>query len=207
MSEKQTVKKMVDEMEEPRTDLPPDPGAATETEPGKDVARDLQGRTFDPRLHEVELNGTPRVTPRGNLRLKRGMAKIKSTIGTPAGDIPTGVEGVLPEQAYQATGIATAQIIFVSAQAVGGAEWKPSKEEQDYMAYAWANYYQVKGIKDLPPGVIVATAILSYAGPRFAKPVTQKKTQRAVAWMKDKIRKWRGIREPEPEVEVAADAS
>ena len=207
MTEKQTVKKMVDEMEEPRTDIPPDPGAATGAEPGKDVPRDLQGRTFDPRLHEVELDGKPRVTGRGNLRLKRGMAKIKSTIGAPTGEIPVGVEGALPEQAYQATGIATAQIIFVSAQAIGGTEWKPSKEEQDYMAYAWANYYQVKGIKDLPPGVIVVTALLSYAGPRFAKPVTQKKTQRAVAWIKQKIKIWRGIREPEPEKEVAADAS
>ena len=104
------------------------------------------------------------------------------------GGIPFGGEVIMskatPEQSYAACGTTTAQMTFMLGMVVGGEEWKPSHDESVYMATAWTDYFRAKGIKDLPPGVVVATALISYAGPRLFKPNTQTRIKMAGAKLK-----------------------
>jgi len=116
-----------------------------------------------------------------------------------------------PEQAAIACGVTTAEMIFMIGQAVGGDEWKPTDQERQYMVYAWGRYYEMKNITDLPPGVILATAIGMYMAPRLTKPKTQARLIAAYlkvrGWVRKVLGKGKPVEptahkvEPEPEAE------
>lgn len=194
-----TVNKMSDEMEDPRDDLPPQStGEAPEqaTEP-----TDVDGRSFNPDIHEYDMidgQRKPRITTRGNLRKKRGLAKVKSKIGgiEDAKTAPESIQAPPPMEVYQASGQAVAETIFVLCKAIGGPDWEPTDEERLIQSDAWAYYMSVKQV-DVSPGLVVATSFIAYAGPRFGKPQTKKRLSHIGGRIKKKWRDMRGIRDVE----------
>lgn len=141
---------------------------------------DERGDTFDKEVHEMGEDGAPRKTKKGFFHKKRG-GLGKSTIA----QVDTSSEDL----SYQACGSSTAEIIFILGQSLGGGDWQPTQDERSYMTSAWGEYFKAKGVKDLPPGLIVATAMVSYAMPRFALPETKSRLQRAGHWLKMKLSK------------------
>ena len=72
---------------------------------------------------------------------------------------------------------------------------KPTQDEINQVTYAYQSYFRAKNIRDLPPGVVLATALITYAGPRLMKPRMQKKT--GDLWKKFRI--WREKKKGTPE--------
>ena len=92
-------------------------------------------------------------------------------------------------QVAQANGESSALMLISLAQGVGGEEWKPVKGEKENLSAAFAAYYQAKGIPDLPPGVILVSALLAYTLPRLQKPVTKSKLMKLKKWIGSKFRR------------------
>jgi len=151
-------------------------------------APDSSGAVFDPSLHQLGKDGSPVITKKGLFKKRRGTGtKSKIADMTPPDSMAN----------FQACGSTSAEIIFIACQGIGGPDWTPRDEERAYMTEAFTQYYTAKDVQDLPPGVILATALISYGAPRFVMPTTQGRFKRAVAWTKNKIKTLRGIRTPE----------
>jgi len=160
------------------------PGGVEQTG-GKDLElRDASGASFDSTLHQMSKDGMPKITKAGNFKKKPGKSKSAIANVTPPDE----------DASYKACGSSTAEIIFIAGQGIGGAEWKPRPEERAYMSDAWTQYYKAKGVEDLPPGVIVATALISYVAPRFTMPETQTRTKRFTNWFKGQLTRMKGVR-------------
>lgn len=181
---------------------------------------DGQGRPFDPALHEVNDDGTPRVGSRGKILCKRGRGSsnfsgapgAKSTFKPKAagasGPAPVPVD---PEARIQATATVTAQMVFLLGQTLGGPEWAPREvietpdgskvkvDERGMMQTAWADYYRAAGIVEIPPWMGLAIALGGYALPRFTMPETKSRYQRA----KEAIYGWLGRRKARQEAKRA----
>jgi len=153
----------------------------------QDAPVDRQGRSFDPNLHSINDDGSPRLTTSGYLRVKRGMGGARG-----ASYVAPSVE---PPGAMQA-GQAIADTIFGVCHMAFGDEWLPRVDattginERAAMAMAWGKYLDEKGIDDIPPGIAVVIVTATYALPRFAMPKTR--TRIAPAWQRFKM--WAGVR-------------
>lgn len=159
---------------------------------------DSQGRPFDPALHEVDAaTGEPRLSPSGNLRIKRGRAfsgkgAAKSTFAKPVNSAPAASTGptsdVELESKITSTAQVTAETVFTIGMLVGGDEWEPRKDEKigmderATMVGAWAAYYRAHGITEIPAWVTLSMVMGSYAVPRFFMPKTKTRIQKAKEW-------------------------
>jgi len=159
--------------------------------------KDKFGFKFDPALHEVKKDNTPKLSKNGLLCRKPGRTKTKTRSRVFTGPQPAGEGAAAPEAMpgteahhYAAAGNAMAQTIFAIGVALGGEEWQPAKNEalglneSDQMAAAWADYFRAKGVVDIPPGMAVGIACASYALPRLAMPKTRGRLGRLVDWFK-----------------------
>ena len=156
------------------------------------------GERFDPEAHATTPEGLPSVTKTGKFRKKAGRKSASAgTSGSTLGSVDNKPATMSPEQqakvVSRANGRATAELIFAVGTAIGGKEWMPIKDdnsgidERAQMTDAWAAYYEATGKQDLPPGLIVTVAMVSYAAPRFTMPQTQTRAQKVVTWFKAKM--------------------
>lgn len=195
-----------------------------EADAAANKGKDSAGNSFDPQIHAVNVNGTPRMTTRGAYALKRGK---KPTTSQNAQNSPKSqsVKGVvLPgtqpaqsakEQESRAAGVGAANLMFALMQGIGGAEWAPridpklGIDEKLMMEGAHADAFHAWGWGDLPPGLALAAAYCMYALPRLQMPATKTRMQRFRVWMGSKIGAWRASRKakkrgfPETDVERA----
>ena len=156
------------------------------------------GESFNPDIHATTSDGLPSVTKTGKFRKKAGRkAATSSSSGSSIGGVDSKPSTMTPEQqakvVSRANGRATAELIFAACTALGGKEWIPMKDDtigiddRAQMTDAWSAYYEATGKQDLPPGLIVGIACISYAAPRFTMPQTQTRAQKVVTWFKAKI--------------------
>lgn len=168
---------------------------------------DSDGVAFDPAIHAADSSGNGIKTATGKWRKRRGASKSGAT-GSRVGSASSAASAGGPtaeQQAARAAGIAMTQMVFILGQAFGGAEWAPRTinnekgevvmDENVMMTEAHVAYCEAKGIKDIPPGVALAFAYISYAAPRFTMPETKKRAARAKTWFTLQIAKWRVRRE------------
>lgn len=172
--------------------------------------RDKMGRAFDKLMHLTDEDGEPKLTKNGRLRIKRGFgpdAKTpkESTIGgieTPAGI--TFADGQRDGEAeILATGQSAASLTFLLGMFIFKEGGKPNKDEINQVTYAYQTYFRAKNIRDLPPGVILATALMTYAAPRIMLPETRKRSSKVWTKVKKRFSKGRGA--PEKDVESKTD--
>lgn len=179
---------------------------------------DKSGALFDPAIHVTGPDGRGMLTVRGTWAQKRGRKSndaqssqsaqkaqpAKSVLGGPAAP-PTAQSIADAQKANQdmqsrSAGIAAAEMLFMAGQIIGGDEWKPMQnkemglDERAVMHGAFGDYFVSKGKSDIPPGAVLAFAIIAYAAPRFAMPKTQTRFQKikgAVVtwWTNRKLRK------------------
>ncbi len=170
-----------------------------EKEQVKSGLLDAMGRNFDKAMHIIDEQGEPKLTKDGKLRIKRGYGpgakqpKI-STIGGVDGLIGFAQTQEQSEAEILVTGQSAASLTFVVGMAFFGSDGKPTQEEINQVTYGYQSYFRAKNIRDLPPGVVLATALMTYALPRMIKPKTSKKI--SSLWDKAK-RKFSKNRTPE----------
>jgi len=204
----ETAKELVKEMSKPRKEKKNITGSSRENQVFETQTNglvDCYGRTFCPDLH-INKKGKPLVSSRsGLLRCKKGKAPSISEIcdisdifekqrqkKELANEKDLSNEAVLSSDdtaQNQTLGSASAEIVFTVGMAAGGEDFIPSKQERVYMSSAFTQYYQSKGMKDLPPGFILASALLSYIAPRMNKPKTQTKLKKLYIYLKSKLTK------------------
>lgn len=151
------------------------------------------GREFDPKMHE----GATVLNREGYLKKRpgRGSAAPRAASSAPSGQGAAGGQSKLnlgsapagPDKKTQAaeeldakiqsTAAVSAMMIFTVGQLVGGPEFKPEDSEAQAMTGAFTEYYRVRGIVDLPPEVMLATAVVGYVIPRWNKPIFKEKRQ------------------------------
>lgn len=163
---------------------------------------DCYGRKFDPELH-INKKGRPLVSASGLLRCKKNKAMTVSQMCDVSNIIenkdettaitdtnieqekaPAGPDVKLQDEAL---GSASAEIIFTLGIAIFGQDYLPTENERLYMSSAFTQYYKSKNMNDLPPGLILATAILSYIAPRLHKETSITKIKKCFYWVKSKI--------------------
>lgn len=142
---------------------------------------DSLGRTFDAFLHRTDATGNPILTNKGKLRIKPkpggGASKPKSasSIGGVDSQSEPDFSYAKEEAAIIATGQSAAALTFVIGMAIFGADGAPSNDEKEQITYAYQTYFKAKNIQDLPPGIVLVTALATYALPRALKPANSKK--------------------------------
>lgn len=73
-----------------------------------------------------------------------------------------------------------------------GEHWAANGQETDAMVDAWTAYFRARGIRDVPPEIMLAGAMTAYAGPRLARPESRSAMARAWTWWKERRAQRRG---------------
>lgn len=173
-------------------------GAAdAETIASSDSVTDKKGTVFDPKLHAVDGDGNPSVTPLGKFRKRRGLSKVSVTNQ----QLIDADKAKKDRIAARAAGQLAADLMIGSACTLLGPEWvpmgadgeqKPQEfDEQSNLRKAFADYFEARGISDFPPGIMLSIAISSYAMPRVvAGKETKTRLSAARKWFGKKWKKW-----------------
>ena len=166
---------------------------------------------FDPAIHAVNADGTPKMRVNGSFMLKRGR-KSGGSPGTPksagvpvaatddaetSGEIaPNSPEvqalpGAVQASANAVSNAQTARFLVdtvtgVLSRAIGP-EWAVEKDERSGLANATKQYLDAKGGLQISPEMGLLLAVSAYAAPRFAVPNTQTKISRFVGWCADRV--------------------
>ena len=184
------VETIAAESTEPTVAAATEPIPALVAEPSLDLGkgdRDAAGDTFDRTRHSVGSDGKPVRTAKGLWRRRRGVGSLRVA--------STAVQTADENEKFILAGKTCAECLFQGAGLLGGPEWQPkvdaTQDERRDMAAAFTTYCRAKNLSDIPPGIILLAIITSYAAPRFAQPITQKRTAGAIIWMREKYRKWR----------------
>lgn len=174
--------------------------ARTEANAGKDPS----GATFNPAIHAVNADGSPRKTTTGRFALKRG--KKAGTVEAPKATakgivIPGATPGAgAKEQEARAGGVGATNLVLMTLVALGGQEWAPVKDEKVgrdeklMLETATGDFFVAQGWQDLPPGWALVAAWGMYALPRFTMPQTRTRMQRIKEWAYSKVGAWRARR-------------
>jgi len=184
---------------EPSPAAPESPKATGKPKKG---ATDRLGNKFDPALHEVNSNGSPRINRDGYLAGKPGRpGKFKQAHASrqepPPADHAQIQPQVQPDQeaADRKATAAFFTLMFISGS-VGlfGEEWLPTKgmNEQEMLINKCDDWLKSMGISDLPPGLALVAAVGAYAAPRVFKPNTQTRMKIVFVTLKDSVGKFIG---------------
>lgn len=136
---------------------------------------------FDPEIHAVNPDGSPKRKPDGNFALKRGRK-------------PGGARAPISKEAQQAVivnparaaAVESAMFFAYGSAGLFGDEWKPQEGELENLERAFERYYVAKGITEFPPGIGLALALSAYTLPRLTQPETKTKLQKLGLWVKEK---------------------
>lgn len=147
---------------------------------------------FDPAIHAVNPDGTPKMRADGSgFALRRGRkkgdspgqsvnrARESAPIATEAGAAP--VDPQLIAAAYWSAALSVAVGVF-------GDEWLPeSQAENKQMVGTLAAYLEATGKTDIPPGLALSLAVVGYGFKRYQKKAS---TYDKVRFIGMKIRDW-----------------
>lgn len=197
--------------------------AQAEAETAANVGKDAKGNGFNPSIHAVNADGTPRKTVGGAYALKRGKksATAQSSAGAtkPANSanstgivIPGQTSGMsAKEQASRTGGMQAANLFLMTAVMVGGEEFHPRKDdkigldEKVMLETLFGDFFAAKQWEDLPPGLALAAGCAMFILPRFAMPKTQTRMQKIRGWMGAKIGRWKANRQAKKRGMVETD--
>jgi len=164
----------------------PSPDVVSEEAPrlGKEDLRDPKGRPFDPELHLSNPDGSPKINVKtGKICLKPGPEKKKLKKGLGKG---SGVQGSvsdlnLPPGLSESRMAAAATVDAIGQVGIlcFGNEWQFMKndqfDERENLIMTMDRYYQVKGVRDIPPGLALTIALGGYVLARLRYENTRSK--------------------------------
>lgn len=142
---------------------------------------------FDPLVHAVNPDGTPKRKVDGSYALKRGR---KSGVAPSPSSAPVAAQEVTintDEAARQ-----SCNMLINGAVLLFGEQWEPrDKDEAKGLQISFKNYFDARGVPNVPPEVGLAVAVLAYSLPR----ITHEKTVSRFAVIKMRAFEiWRAIR-------------
>ena len=212
----------VDSVSQSDTSADPAPVVLAETAPVPPAATDPVSQAvaasigqyvgFDPAIHAVNPDGSPRMRAHGKgYALKRGKGGRKSTpventdgagdlfggASTETATAPETDTAPTPQTATASTGQtplnsreAAAMIVLTCTTVLSrvvGPEWVAEKDEARNLTNATKVYLDSKGGLNVTPEMALFLAVTGYAVPRMAHENTQSKFGRAVQWCKDRF--------------------
>lgn len=157
---------------------------------------------FDPAVHAVNADGTPKLRADGSFALKRGRkagGAVQSKIAKPT----AGTQSAGPSSAEisaRASGVVAARTLMTFGVMLGGDEWQPRKDdsvgldEAKQMEAAFSDYFIACGYTDIPPGWGLAIVMGAYAMPRFFMPKTKTRVTKIKDWCVAKYVQWKARR-------------
>lgn len=164
-------------------------------ETATEVLTDEDGKTFNPDLHIANPDGSPRINSQGFITKKRGRKKGCAPNGKL--NLPDPHAGAVAAELQDAT-IKRQQAAYLSASGfinvgvlIFGEEWLPEKtpvDETGMIVQAFDDYYKIKGVADIPPGIALVIALGGYGIKRFAKPNTKTKMQLIVGSVIERVK-------------------
>lgn len=144
---------------------------------------------FDPSIHAVNEDGTPKRKASGEYALKRGRkAGGKSTLPPKAkdqGPDPEIIRINVDEAARQSANLVINAAVWTMGEEIG----KPlDKAEAEGLKLSFKNYYEARGVPNIPPEIGLILALGSYIVPRIRQSEpAMTKMQKAAFWIKSKM--------------------
>ena len=124
---------------------------------------------FDPLTHAVNPDGTPKRKVDGSFALKRGRKSgaAPTTSSAPAQVAETPTINV-DEASRQ-----SCNMLINGAVLLFGEQWAPQdKEEAKGLQISFKNYFEARGVPNVPPEIGLAVAVLAYSLPRLTHEKT-----------------------------------
>ena len=156
---------------------------------------DSNAEKFNPEIHAVNADGSPKFTATGAFAKKRGRRSGAASVLNAASDkgqsVKPDTSAVIRANKQAAAGSAAANTLIMLGMVLGGDEWRPLKDdklgldEKANLETAFQDYFTASNLEDLPPSFALGIAVLGYALPRFTMPKTQART--ATLWGKCKV--------------------
>ena len=129
---------------------------------------------FDPLLHAVNPDGTPKRKVDGSYAMKRGRKS----------GVPQSTSSAAPVVASQATinsdeaARRSCNMIINGAVLMFGEQWEPrDKDEAKGLQISFKNYFEARGVPNVPPEVGLIVAVLAYSLPRITHEKTVSRFQ------------------------------
>ena len=88
---------------------------------------------------------------------------------------------------FAALGEIGSGFFFMATGLFLGQDWQPTDDERKRIENAFGVYLRAKGLEDLPPGWLLAGALVGYAWPRLSKPETQMRLIGLATTIKEKL--------------------
>lgn len=147
---------------------------------------------FDPAIHAVNDDGTPKMKASGGYALKRGRkAGTAAAIALPPKNAAARADVGEPAKVLsldQASRESANLVINVAVWTLGEEVGKPiDKAEADGLRLSFRNYYEARGVPNLPPELGLFVALGSYIGPRIMHEKSKTKMERLSQWLSAKL--------------------
>lgn len=144
---------------------------------------------FDAAIHATNPDGSPKRKADGSYAMKRGR-KAGAANPLPSKDAPQGQSKETAPEVAQAPVISSEEAarqsanlvingtVFLCGEEIGAPR---SKEEAEGLKFAFKNYYDVRGVPNLPPEIGLIVGVAVYVAPRMRE--TEKKTGKFTNWV------------------------
>jgi hypothetical protein len=166
------------------------------------VELDALGVPYNSEYHAIGADGKGIRTAKGTWRKRRRLKGSASHLNTDAAG-PTSTKESEAEvnarthehQCRMAGAMAGTMLVRISS-AVGGQEFLPRDivvpgglkyNEEQFLQTAFGDYFVAKGIVDIPPGMVLCSALAMYYMPRFQQPEVRARGTRFVQWIKGRF--------------------
>jgi hypothetical protein len=183
------------------SDPTPDPGTASTGDDQKVTPESLANdhaevyEGFDPEIHAVGADGKPKRKVDGTYALKRGRKANAATALPPKNAAQGEGVGVPVKDSLIVANQMTNLFIHGTVQ-IFGDEWKPTeKSEAEGLRDSVKDYFDQKGVPNIPPVVGLLIAFGAYSLKRVSHENTRTKLQlfgvkmlSLARWIRDKIR-------------------
>lgn len=138
---------------------------------------------FDPEVHVADQWGEPVLNKDGSYRKKRGRKK-----GSRNSDSDSTDENTVPVINVDEAAKQSANLFINAGVLIFGDDWAPeSKDEAGALKNAFKNYYDAKGVPEIPPEYGLAFALGAYSLNRITKDQTRTKLQKVGIFLKEKF--------------------
>lgn len=190
------------------------------------VEVDALGVPWNPEIHSTGADGKGVRTAKGTWRKRRGLkgsasylnADAAAAAGTKKEEDPKVTEQRTHEHQCRMAGAMAGTMLVRLSAGIGGEAFLPrtinipgglTYNEEQFLQTAFGDYFVAKGIVDIPPGMVLVSALSMYYLPRFQQPEVRAKGSKFVRWCKDKFQwmyfkiKYRGKDRPRGRVSPA----
>lgn len=150
-----------------------------------ETKKDRYGNHFDPKYHQSNSDGSPKVSAAGLLCLKPGRKNVpgkdqidngKSHVHIPGKEKIEEQQKVVDPEQFKIAGKIAAETLFQMAQMMGGKEFTPNNNERESISNSFSIYFEAKEISDIPPGIALFLTVGGYLGVR-AVPIMERKRE------------------------------